>query len=135
MYESPVSSPVVFMHPMKKFMGLDDMHTFTKIYLGAYGAPTLKPLKLFTNQQWVEQLVTARPRVEQTLVTVNYKVLEGGKRKRIFSGKEEELRVSEHYTRAFAVAVVKAWLQDQQLGLAVPAVGADDGDVIADTGA
>ena len=79
--------------------------------LGAYGAPTKKPLKLWGTTKWLNSLTRRVPRNwKQTRATaVTKTVVVKGSAKRVSRGLVKELSASEHYSQEFAKAVALAF--------------------------
>ena len=109
--EQPTSSaahPLSMMTKLSTYFGVCRVPT----YSGAFGAPSLKAIKLFgfgDARPWVRRLRRASP-VGKTLLTlaIKHRTKNG---KRAFTGKAQKLKQSASYTLSFGQAVAAAFMQ------------------------
>ena len=95
--EQPCSSLMRFYSPMKEF--LETCMTFSQsTYLGAFGAPSVKPIMLFGSSDGIKALARSRP---TGLLKLTRK--ENGR----VNGDATALRASQAYPRGFGTAVAK----------------------------
>jgi hypothetical protein len=82
----------------------------TTVFMGAFGFPTLKPIKLYSNSLWVAALARSRPQMAETLVSKRYNEI---RQKVDYTGKAAMLQNSQEYPEAFGAAVAWAFMQSR----------------------
>jgi hypothetical protein len=111
-YEAPVSSCVTYIECIQDLLALPDMSTVTRIYLGAWGGETVKPLKLMTSGAYLASLATPKPIMPGAvkLVSTKFKMVDGRLMRKV-TGNKKVLKDSENYPEGFGAAVVAAFLE------------------------
>jgi len=105
-WEHPLASLVNYVPCVQNLLQLPGVHITTNVFLGCFGAPTPKPLKLLNSCQWAPQLRKPFPKGLGRLVRI--KVVNGKKR---VTGIKSKLKDSQAYPRGFGEAVVNLWLE------------------------
>ena len=103
--EQPVSSVMHYAPRFQELMRISQMFMASPVHMGSYGGETQKSLKLFSNREWVGQLVKPLPKNHQataTLTTVYFK--DGNKKVTGAPG----LKKSQAYPKPFGCAVACA---------------------------
>ena len=103
-WEAPRSSVISYVASVDALLSLPKACMLNQIYLGSYGAMSIKPLKLICSGSWLECLQGAKPR--KALKKLATTVVVNGKMK--ITGNKNLLKQSENYPVDFGVAVAKA---------------------------
>ena len=105
--EQPLSS-LMHAHPRLQYIiNLFGAYT-TTTYMGAFGAPTLKPSKLLSNRKWVDKLKrTADKELRQACQGNTVRHLEAnGRSDRRVTGNKDELKATQVYPWEYARCVL-----------------------------
>ncbi len=82
----------------------------THVVLGAYNAPTRKPLYLLSNDPWIDSLSSRLPKAGHMYQMKTYKAyVDHAGRKRVCGGKH--LKASQTYPRKFGREVARQWAE------------------------
>ena len=109
--EQPSSSVMVY-HPRMQWLAkFACMYWVGGIHMGAYGGDSQKTLKLYSNEQWIEQLYKKLPSEQKfTNNTVTKSYLNSNGEKKVTGGKG--LKATQAYPLPFGMAVGRAYVKN-----------------------